>query len=44
MLALALLLAVAVWFRGGGVFGDYVGFLTRLFVGDIRQSRCRCCC
>jgi S-DNA-T family DNA segregation ATPase FtsK/SpoIIIE len=35
VLALALLLAVAVWFRGGGVFGDYIGFLTRLFVGDI---------
>jgi S-DNA-T family DNA segregation ATPase FtsK/SpoIIIE len=35
VLGLALLLAVAVWFRAGGPFGGYIALLTRLFVGSI---------
>ncbi|GAA5181729.1 DNA translocase FtsK [Rugosimonospora acidiphila] len=35
VLALALLLAAAVWFRAGGPFGVYVALLTRLVIGNI---------
>jgi S-DNA-T family DNA segregation ATPase FtsK/SpoIIIE len=35
VLALALLLAAAVWFRAGGPFGVYIALLTRLLIGNI---------
>ncbi|HEX6499511.1 MAG TPA: DNA translocase FtsK 4TM domain-containing protein [Micromonosporaceae bacterium] len=34
-LGVALLLGVAVWFHGGGPFGDYLAAVTRLFLGSV---------
>jgi S-DNA-T family DNA segregation ATPase FtsK/SpoIIIE len=35
VVALAVLLAAAVWFRAGGPFGTYIALVLRLFLGDL---------